>query len=140
MERKRKRTSLTDDRIAARYPDAETGVDDRVKDKWKMLWEQYRYPALVLLLGMLILLIPNHKDASESATMPKDALAQVLSLAQGVGEAEVLISETGVVVVCEGADRAQTKLDILSAVASYTGFGSDKVTILKLDGKGRGQK
>ena len=111
-----------------------------MNEKWKTFWEQYRYPALVLLLGLLILLIPGHKDSADSTPLPKDALAQILAHAQGVGDVEVLISETGVVVVCEGADRAQTKLDILSAVASYTGFGSDKVTILKLEGKGRGQK
>ncbi len=115
-------------------------MGDRVSEKWKSLWEQYRYSALILLLGLLILLIPGHKDTAESPALPEDALAQILARASGVGEVEVLISETGVVVVCEGAERAQTKLDILSAVASYTGFGSDKVTILVLDGKGRSQK
>lgn len=113
---------------------------ERVNEKWKILWEQYRYPALILLLGLLILLLPGHSGREENTDLPENALARALAQAQGVGEVEVLISESGVVVVCEGAESAQTKLDILSAVASYTGFGSDKVTILKLDGKGRSQK
>ena len=111
-----------------------------MNERWKTLWEQYRYSALILLLGLLILLIPSRKDTAESTSLPEDALAAILTKASGVGEVEVLISETGVVVVCEGAESAQTKLDILSAVASYTGFGSDKVTILVLDVKGRSQK
>lgn len=111
-----------------------------MNEKWKALWEQYRYSALILLLGLLILLIPGRKDTADSASLPEEALAGILARASGVGEVEVLISDTGVVVVCEGAERAQTKLDILSAVASYTGFGSDKVTILVLDRKGRGIK
>lgn len=111
-----------------------------MNEKWKTLWEQYRYSALILLIGLLFLLIPGRKEAAESKPLPENALAEILSRASGVGEVEVLISETGVVVVCEGAERAQTKLDILSAVASYTGFGSDKVTILVLDVKGRSQK
>lgn len=111
-----------------------------MNEKWKALWEQYRYPALMLLLGLLILLLPGRSNAAERTGGPEDALSHALTQAQGVGEVEVLISESGVVVVCEGADSAKTKLDILSAVASYTGFGSDKVTILKLDGKGRSQK
>ena len=36
-----------------------------------------------------------------------------------------------VIVVCEGAAKASVRLDILRAVYSYTGFGSDKVTILE---------
>ena len=49
-----------------------------------------------------------------------------------MGEARVLVSDSGVVVACEGAASAEVRLDILRAVRSYTGFGTDKITILKL--------
>jgi hypothetical protein len=55
-----------------------------------------------------------------------------LSQTQGVGKAQVLISDSGVVVACAGAANASVRLDIIRAVSSYTGFGSDKITILKL--------
>ena len=59
-------------------------------------------------------------------------MAHILSSSDGVGEAKVLISDSGVVVVCTGADDASVRLDIIRAVGSYTGFGADKITILKM--------
>ena len=56
----------------------------------------------------------------------------MLSSVEGVGEAQVIISDTGVVVVCRGAENAAVRLDIIKAIGSYTGFGSDRITILKL--------
>ena len=38
----------------------------------------------------------------------------------------------GAVVVCEGADHASVKLNIVQAVSSLTGLGSDKITVLKM--------
>ena len=40
----------------------------------------------------------------------------------------------GAVVVCEGADRASVKLNIVQAVSSLTGLGSDKITVVKMKG------
>ena len=93
--------------------------------------ETIRYPLLVLMIGLLILLLPGGKK-TETADGPEASLCAALSDTKGVGRAEVLISEHGVVVICEGADDAAVKLDILRAVASYTGFGSDKITILRM--------
>ena len=56
----------------------------------------------------------------------------MLSRVEGVGEAQVIISDSGVVVVCRGAENAAVKLDIIRAISAYTGFGSDRITILKL--------
>ena len=61
-----------------------------------------------------------------------EALAELLSKTQGVGKAQVLISESGVVVACSGASNASVRLDMIRAVSAYTGFGSDKIIILKL--------
>lgn len=40
----------------------------------------------------------------------------------------------GAVVVCEGADSATVRLNIIRAVASLTGLGSDKITVVKMKG------
>ncbi len=59
-------------------------------------------------------------------------MQEILSNTRGVGRAMVLISEKGVVVACTGAEDPQVKLDIIRAIGSYTGFGSDRITVLKL--------
>ena len=94
--------------------------------------EKWKYPILILLIGLLLMLIPTSKEREEPAADAQEALAAVLASTQGVGEARVLISDHGVVVACTGASNASVRLDIIRAVGSYTGFGSDKITILKL--------
>lgn len=39
----------------------------------------------------------------------------------------------GAVVVCDGADDAKAKLAVVSAVESYTGLGSDQITVMKMN-------
>lgn len=38
----------------------------------------------------------------------------------------------GALVVCQGADSASVRLDLVNAVASLTGLGSDKITVIKM--------
>lgn len=38
----------------------------------------------------------------------------------------------GAVVVCQGADRASVVLDLIRAVSSVTGLGSDRITVIKM--------
>lgn len=104
--------------------------------KLKQVLLKYRYPLLILLLGAALMLLPGGKSAARSAEAESDEarLQELLTEAQGVGEAHVLITDSGVIVVCRGADSAAVRLDILRAVGSCTGFGSDKITILKLAG------
>ena len=88
----------------------------------------YRFPLLILLVGVALMLMPSaaaHSPAQESS------LSEALSLTQGVGEAYVLVSDSGVVVVCDGARDASTRLEIIMAVRTYTGFGADQITVLK---------
>lgn len=100
--------------------------------KLRKVLESYKYPLLVLLLGLLLLLLPG-QSRSESAESEGDAkLEQILSRTEGVGEAKLLISDKGVVIACEGAADARVRLDMIRAIVSYTGLGSDKITILKL--------
>ena len=94
--------------------------------------EKWKYPLLILLLGLGLMLFPASEESKEAPDGPQTALAELLSNTQGVGKALVLISDNGVVVACTGAANASVRLDIIRAVSSYTGFGSDKITILKL--------
>lgn len=96
------------------------------------LVKKWKTPLLILVAGVLLLLLPGREEKSVPSAPPEAALAELLSKTQGVGEARVLISDSGVVVACEGASSAGVRLDILRAVRSYTGFGTDKITILKL--------
>ena len=88
-------------------------------------------PLLILLLGILLMLLPSGGEKKQQSTDGDRLLAELLSECRDVGKAKILISESGVIVVCEGAAKASVRLDILRAVYSYTGFGSDKVTILE---------
>ncbi|MCR5664797.1 MAG: hypothetical protein K6G17_08010 [Oscillospiraceae bacterium] len=103
-----------------------------MKDKgWLKKLEAVKFPLLILALGLLLMLIPG-RSADEPEISGDQELREILRSSRGVGEVYVLSSEHGVVVVCEGAENADVKLDILRAVGSYTGFGSDAITILKL--------
>lgn len=94
--------------------------------------DQFKFPLLILALGVFLMLIPSSPKGENTA--PTTELGEALSMTQGVGEAYVLISENGVVVVCEGAQNAEVQMKIMEAVRSYTGFGADKITILKRSG------
>ena len=77
---------------------------------------------LVLALGIVLLLTPSReKPAQKQEGLPlkstgvllseeADRLALVLSDMQGVGRAQALLSESGAVVLCDGADSAQVRL------------------------------
>ena len=106
-----------------------TGMDE-VRKKLKQ-FDKLKYPLLVLLVGILLMLLPFSTAKSEAEDKPDRSLEEILACSRGVGEARVLVSESGVVVVCRGADDAAVRLDMIRAIHSYTGFGSDKITILK---------
>lgn len=94
--------------------------------------ERYKYPALVLIIGIALMLVPSNGKTQSIATDDDSRLQQILSCTEGVGESRVLISENGVVIVCKGAGNASVRLNIVKAVGAYTGFNSDKITILKM--------
>lgn len=91
--------------------------------------EAYKLPLLIFLLGLLLMLLPGGNKSTKTA--PEATLREALSMTQGVGEAYVLLSDQGVVVVCDGAASAEVRMAILEAVRAYTGFGADKISILK---------
>lgn len=101
------------------------------KTKAMEMLDKFKYPLLILILGIVLMLLPTGTEKSNTAESD-ERIQQMLSSVEGVGEAQVIISDSGVVVVCRGAENAAVKLDIIRAVSSYTGFGSDRITILKL--------
>lgn len=101
------------------------------KTKAKDILDKFKYPLLILALGIILMLLPSGGAKSEEAE-GDERIQQMLSSVEGVGEAQVIISENGVVVVCRGAENAAVRLDIIRAISAYTGFGSDRITILKL--------
>lgn len=102
-------------------------------DKLKHIpFERFKFPLLMLSLGILFMLLPFGVDNNTVTESNDTNLSRVLSNTKGVGECIVLLSENGAVVVCEGADKAKVRLEIIRALYSYTGYSSEKITILKL--------
>ena len=110
----------------------------------KKLWAN-RYVLAVLALGLVLMLLPSGSGKSDS-TGSADALestgvsletegeklSALLTRMQGVGRAEVLLSQSGAVVVCDGADAPTVRLYVTNAVMSYTGLGSDRISVIKM--------
>ena len=111
-----------------------------------------KYVWLVLALGLFLLLLPGRTaqstpeavperaagvgDALPSSGIPLDTeserLAALLSEIKGVGDASVLLSGSGAVVVCSGGDSPTARYLVTNAVSAYTGLGSDKITVMKM--------
>jgi len=72
-------------------------------------------------------------SAGTQSTGEEKRMEYALSSVDGAGEVRVLLSDDGgAVVVCAGADDAAVRLELTQAVKSFTGFGSDRITILKI--------
>ncbi len=169
---------------------------------WDLL-KKYKYAAVVLLVGLVLLLLPTGSSASkkESAGISEaqtefslseleNRMADTLSKIEGAGKVTVLLTlrsseeqilakdesesrsssgkgdsaessmdksatvvivssgssnETpvtlkyiypefqGALVVCQGADNAAVKLQIVRAVAGLTGLGTDKIIVTKMN-------
>ncbi|MEG1632706.1 MAG: hypothetical protein RR314_01515 [Oscillospiraceae bacterium] len=101
---------------------------------------KYKYLLLVLFVGIILILLPGRsayvaegEPPSQTATKEEARLEEVLGEIAGVGRVCVLRSEEGVAVVCEGADSAQVRLSVTEAVMRYTGYGSERITVLKME-------
>ena len=148
---------------------------------------KYRYVALVLMVGLLLMVIPfNTKQKSETQSTIAavreaditEELTAILSKIHGAGKVMLTIETgkntvyqydtdvsggedgslrqdtvivtdenrvqsgliqhitapeyRGAIIVCEGADKPEVRLHIIEAVASVTGLGTDKITVLKM--------
>ena len=94
---------------------------------------KYKYPLIILIIGLFLLLLPSRSSTGGESAATDDELRfkAVLENTVGVGDASVLISESGVVIVCDGAGNSGVKLSIIKAAEVFTGFSSDKIEILK---------
>ena len=99
----------------------------------KAITTKFKFPILMLSLAVCILLLPANTKDNVKMNETDYLLSEILSCTNGVGEARVIVSENGVVVVCSGAYDANVRLEIIKAISSYTGFGSDKITVLKME-------
>ena len=98
----------------------------------KSIISKFKFPIILLSLAACILLLPSTSTDNAQLSGTDQLLTEILSCTNGVGEAKVIVSENGVVVVCGGAYDANVRLEIIKAVSSYTGFGSDRITVLKM--------
>ena len=99
------------------------------------LAERYKYVLLVAAAGLALMLWPsggNRDDGAAAAAVTEEArLEFLLSDIVGVGRAQVLLSDKGAAIVCQGADSATTRLAVTDAVRCYTGLGADQIVIFK---------
>ena len=155
--------------------------------KVTQLLKTYKYPCVVLAVGVLLMVLPDLKQqARKEPVVQKDQqtletrMEQILQHVEGAGLVKVLLSEKtgsvctyqenvsvfsreeeserktetvllstsdgetaiplqtiyptykGAVVLAEGADRPSVKLNLVRAVASLTGLGSDQITVIKM--------
>ena len=93
---------------------------------------KYKYPLIVLIVGLVLLLIPggSAKSSSDAGLSNEQRLAAILESSRGVGSANVLISEHGAVVVCDGAADPEVKLRVVKSVEAYTGLSCDEIQVL----------
>ena len=79
----------------------------------------------------------TQKDADQNT----DTKTQTVLVSSGSSQQQAVVQQTlypacqGAVVVCQGADKPQVKLDVVNAVSSLTGLGSDKITVVKMKNK-----
>lgn len=112
---------------------------------WKTLGKN-KYVLAVMALAVFLLLLPSGGDtaaedegrgsALSSSGIPMDTesarIAAFLAEMEGVGEARVLLSSEGAVVICDGAEDSAVRLYVTNAVSAYTGLGSDKIRVMKM--------
>ena len=112
-------------------------MGDRLREKLSKL-KGYPYVLIVAAAGLLLLLWPTAgASAAGEAGEPEEVrIAEVLSDIEGVGDARVLLSAYGAVVVCPGADDASVCLRVTQAIKCYTGLGADDVRIFKTKSMG----
>ena len=94
---------------------------------------KYKFPLIVLIVGLFLLSIPTGSTKSSTnggENGDEQRLSAVLESSKGVGNAYVLISEHGAVVVCDGAADPEVKLRVVKCVEAYTGLGCDEIQVL----------
>ena len=105
---------------------------------------RWKYVLLVAAVGLGLLLWPAGEtplplQTTEAGSSEEARLEALLSAMEGVGRSQVLLSENGAAVVCQGADSVAVRLDITEAMRCYTGLGADRIVIFKMNESWREQ-
>ena len=112
------------------------------------LLEKNRGLLLILLLGAALLLLPGKEGTAQQMPGEKaqfdddeEKLCAVLEQIEGCGRVYVLLRQEregdgGAVIVCDGAESASVTLEIVRAVSAYTGLGSNRIIVLKMETQG----
>lgn len=140
---------------------------------------KYKYAALILVLGLMLMLLPTGSKATQEQLQPTETepqadicqqLTEILQQVEGVGQVKVMVTvavgETtvyrydedgdtviltdadraesglieqvvspvyqGAVIVCQGADSALVRLNVIEAVSKVTGLSTDRISVLKM--------
>lgn len=140
---------------------------------------KYKYAALILVLGLMLMLLPTGSKATQEQLQPTETepqadicqqLTEILQQVEGVGQVKVMVTvavgETtvyrydedgdtviltdadraesglieqvvspvyqGAVIVCQGADSASVRLNVIEAVSKVTGLSTDRISVLKM--------
>lgn len=109
------------------------------------LREKKKIILVLLLVALLILIVflffgtdgGSFASGDGYKSQAEVRLTQLLESIDGVGEAEVMITEddsgiTGVVVVCDGADRLMVRNDILNAVSTALNINKKIIAIYSM--------
>lgn len=99
---------------------------------------------IVAILALVLILVgsPGSGAESKDATSEEERLAEICSLAEGVGECRVMVtyrevdgeSEVyAVAVLCQGAESPNVRERITSLICSLYGIGAHRVEIVKIN-------
>ncbi len=101
--------------------------------------------AAVLLAGLLCCFLLNGRSAGGSGTGEEKRIAQVLSAISGAGKVEVAVyysgaeglsasgAPVGAVVVAEGADSMEVRLNLIRAVRTLLGLPEAAVDVFSME-------
>ena len=105
-----------------------------------------KYVLILAVLALVLIAFPSGNKNEASSFLGGDSrssslivdeesakIGEVLSSIEGVGETKVLLSSNGAVIVCEGAESSSVRLYVTNAVSVYTGLGSDKIEVIKMN-------
>ena len=95
---------------------------------------------IALLIGAALILLGSRTSTTEQ---PKDAdtaaaLAEICSLAEGVGRCEVMLTYgeggevTAALVLCDGAESASVRARVVSMISTLFGIGTHKIEVVKI--------